>query len=75
MATANRQGSDVLEKLGWHLSHHAHTIWDTFSADERRKMVEDDMTAGTSVSLLLAALITTGLVLSAVTLLAVLLTG
>ena len=38
-------------------------------------MVEDDMTAGTSVSLLLAALITTGLVLIALTLLAVLLAG
>jgi hypothetical protein len=72
MATATRQGPDTLEKLAWHLSHHAHSVWDSFSADEQRKMVEDDMTAGASVSLVLGALITAGLVLSAVTLGAIL---
>jgi hypothetical protein len=74
MATANRTGSGYLEKLTWYLGHHAHTVWDTFSADQQKKMVQKDLSAGTSVALLLVSLITAGLVLSIVTVLAVLLT-
>lgn len=73
MATANPSGSGNLDKLGWYLDHHTHTAWDTFSADQQRKMIEDDLSAGTSVSLLLAALITVGLVMSIVTVLTVVL--
>jgi len=67
MATANPSGN----KLGWYLDHRTHTVWDTFSADQQRKMIEEDLSAGTSVSLLLAALITAGLVMSIVTVLAI----
>lgn len=73
MATANRTSFDNLEKLSWYLDHCAHTAWDTFSVEQQRKMVEDDLMAGTSVSLVLASLITAGLVLSIVTLWVVLL--
>jgi hypothetical protein len=48
-------------------------VWDSFSPDQQRQMIEDDLSAGTSVSFVLAALITTGLVMSLVTVLAVVL--
>lgn len=73
MATANPSGTNNLDKLAWYLDHRTHTVWDTFSADQQRKMIEDDLSAGTSVSLVLAALITAGLVMSIVTVLAVVL--
>jgi hypothetical protein len=50
-------------------------VWDQFSAEEQEKMLRDDLTAGTSVSLVLVALIATGMVLSIVTVLAVVAMG
>lgn len=73
MATVNPSGSGNLDKLAWYLDHCTHTVWDSFSPDQQRQMIEDDLSAGTSVSFVLAALITTGLVMSLVTVLAVVL--
>lgn len=73
MATVNTTGSGNQDKLAWYLDHCTHTVWDTFSADQQRQMIEDDLSAGTSVSLVLAALITTGLAMSLITVLAVVL--
>jgi hypothetical protein len=53
------------------LNRGSHRTWDRFNADEQERMLRDDLTAGTRVSLVLFALITTGLVLSAITLLGV----
>ena len=69
MATAHHSGSTLREKLSWFTSRSPHRFWDRFSADQQERMVRDDLTAGTSVSLLLFALITTGLVLTVVTVL------
>jgi hypothetical protein len=71
MATANPPQSNVLAKLSWHLSHTPHCVWDRFSADEQRQMIEDDLLAGRNVSMVLASLITAGLVLSIVSLLVI----
>lgn len=62
----------LADKLSWYMSRE-HSVWDRFSADEQERMLRDDLTAGTRVSLVLTALIAAGLVLSAVTLIAVLL--
>jgi hypothetical protein len=75
MATTDRRGSSNLDKLSWYLKHGPHAVWDAFPRDEQDRMVADDLTAGKTVSLLLFLLISTGLVLSAVTLLAILLTS
>ena len=56
------------EKLSWFLDHCAHNKWDRFSAQEQRRMVHDDLSAGRNVSLILISLITAGLILTAVTL-------
>lgn len=68
MATASPVGPNPLAKLSWYLNHEQHSMWDRFSADEQRQMVEDDLFAGKSVSLLLASLITVGLAMSIVSL-------
>jgi hypothetical protein len=47
-------------------------VWDRFSAEDKENMLAEDLAAGTRVSLVLTALITIGLVLSAVTLIGVL---
>ncbi len=60
------------EKLGWYRTHCNHSIWDQFSPDQQESMLGDDLFAGRSVSLVLASIVALGLVLSAVTLLAVL---
>ncbi len=75
MATANPVGRNNLEKLSWYLDHCKHTVWDSFGADQQNRMIEDDLTAGTSVAMVLVSLITTGLVLIIVTVLAVLALG
>ncbi|MBI3837530.1 MAG: hypothetical protein HY288_06315 [Planctomycetia bacterium] len=75
MATANPVGQNNLEKLSWYLDHCKHTVWDSFSADQQNRMIEDDLLAGTSVATVLASLIATGLVLIIVTVLAVLVMG
>lgn len=74
MATASPTGSDHLKKLAWYLDHRSHSAWDTFSPAQQNEMIEEDLAAGTWVSLVLGSLITAGLVLCTVTLLAVLLT-
>jgi hypothetical protein len=71
MATASPGTSDPLTKLSYYLSHAQHSVWDRFGAEEQRRMVEYDLTAGKSVSLVLASLITAGLVLSIVSLLVI----
>jgi hypothetical protein len=62
-----------LEELSWYLAHHHHDQWDQFSRDDQAAMVDDDLAAGRSVSLVLVSLITVGMLLTAVTLIAVLL--
>jgi hypothetical protein len=74
MATVSRPTASLTEKLSWYLERGPHGVWDRFSREDQERMLRDDLTAGTRVSLVLASLITTGLVLSIVTLLAVLLT-
>jgi hypothetical protein len=71
MATAGP--TRLVDKLNWYTTSRAHSVWDRFSAEDKESMLVDDLSAGTSVSLLLTALITVGLVLSAVTLAGVLL--
>jgi hypothetical protein len=61
----------LVDKLSWYTSRE-HSVWDRFSREEQERMLRDDLTAGTRVSLVLTALIAAGLVLSAVTLVAVL---
>jgi hypothetical protein len=72
MATASK-GSIGLEKLGWYFEHCNHAVWDRFSPDEQQAMVDDDLTAARSVSLVLVSLITAGMLLAAVTLVIVVL--
>jgi len=72
MATAGP--SRLVDKLNWYTTSRAHSVWDRFPAEDKEHMLADDLSAGTSVSLLLTALITVGLVLSIVTLAGVLLT-
>ena len=71
MATVTKQSS-TLDKLEWYLAHSNHAVWDRFSTDEQQAMVDDDLFAARSVSMVLVSLITAGMVLSAVTLLVVL---
>ena len=73
MTSANPADSRNLEKLSWYLDHCQHTVWDRFSTDQQRQMVEEDLFAGKSVSMLLVALISAGLTLSLLTVLAVVL--
>ena len=72
MATLSRPSAN-LDKLSWYFSHCHHDQWDRFSRDEQAAMVDDDLAAGRSVSLVLVSLIGMGMLLSAVTLIAVLL--
>jgi hypothetical protein len=74
MATVSKRSSS-LEKLDWYLQHCNHAVWDRFSGDEQRAMVDEDLFAAHSVSIVLVSLIATGMVLSAVTLLAILMTS
>ena len=74
MATVTRRSTE-LDKLSWYLGHCRHSQWDRFNAAEQARMVRDDLFAGRSVSLVLISLISIGMVLSAVTLLAVLVTS
>jgi len=71
MATAHHHGSKLREKLSWYTARGPHRVWDRFNVEEQERMLQDDLSAGTSVSLLLFALIATGLVLSIVSLLAI----
>lgn len=74
MATVHRANGKLIDQLSWYTSHARHSVWDRFSAVERERMLQDDLSAGTRVALLLVALITAGMVLSMVTVLAVLAT-
>lgn len=73
MATITRTPTNR-DSLAWYLGHCNHAEWDQFSVEAQERMVQDDLSAGRNVSLILLALVTTGLVLSAVTLLVVLAT-
>ena len=64
MASDVRLASGHLAMLSWYLNHAQHSVWDRFSSDQQRQMVEDDLTAGISVSLLLYLLIMVGLTMS-----------
>jgi hypothetical protein len=72
MATVQRPTENLSNKLSWYLNRGPHNVWDRFSASEQQQMVEDDLFAGRSVSLLLSSVITVGLVMAAVSLLIVL---
>jgi hypothetical protein len=74
MATVTGRQARLTEKLSWYFQRGPHRAWDRFSPEDQEQMLRDDMAAGTRVSLVLVGLITTGLVLSIATLLAVLLT-
>ena len=63
------------DSLAWYLGHCSHAEWDHFGLEEQERMVQDDLSAGRNVSLILFALVTTGLVLAAVTLLVVIATS
>lgn len=63
MTSANSTQPRYLEKLSWYLGHCQHTVWDRFSSEQQRQMVEEDLFAGKSVSLLLLAEIIFGLAL------------
>jgi hypothetical protein len=71
MATAGP--TRLVDKLDFYNATRSHTVWDRFTVEDKERMLADDLAAGTSVSLVLSTLITIGLVLSAVTLAAVLL--
>jgi hypothetical protein len=71
MAVVGPSQTKLIDKLGWYNSTSRHNVWDRFSAEEKEQMLADDLAAGTQVSLVLAALITAGLVLCIVTLTAV----
>jgi hypothetical protein len=64
MATAQPNSTNPLDKLSFYLAQGQHSVWDRFSPDQQRQMVEDDLAAGRSVSLVLAALITAGMLMS-----------
>lgn len=75
MATVQRPSTSLRDKLSWHMQRGPHSVWDTFSPEAQEQMLRDDLSAGTGVSMVLFALITTGMVLSIVTVLAVVLFG
>lgn len=66
--------NEYRQKLSWFLSHRPHQLWDQFSPDQQAAMVSDDLSAGVSVSIVLASLIAAGMVLCIVTLAAVIAT-
>ena len=70
MATAGTT-TKLVDKLTWYTSQAPHRVWDRFPADEKERMLEDDLAAGVRVSLVLTALIAAGMLLSIVTVLAV----
>jgi hypothetical protein len=72
MATASSGNRSHLEKLSWYLAHQPHEVWDRFSAEQQEQMIDDDFSAATNVSAILVSLVTTGLLLSIVTVVAVL---
>lgn len=61
MATAENRTLDLLRR--WH-HRQDHPVWfHSFSEREQKRLVEDDLLAGSSVVLVLVAVITFGLVL------------
>jgi hypothetical protein len=70
MATAGTT-TKLVDKLTWYTSKAPHQVWDRFPADEKERMLEDDLAAGVRVSLVLTALIAAGMLLSIATVLAV----
>jgi len=61
--------ADIRGPLGHHVRFRedAYPLWrDSFSDEDRAQMVKDDLLAGESVSLVLMAVVTFGLVLGAV---------
>ncbi len=73
MATVQRPTTDHTSKLSWYLRHAQHGTWDRFSPREQQKMVDDDLFAGKSVSLLLSSVIMVGLLMAVASLAIVLL--
>ncbi len=69
MATAGP--TRLVDKLNWYTASRAHSVWDRFATEDQERMLADDLAAGTRVSLVLSALISIGLILSIVTLVAV----
>jgi hypothetical protein len=74
MATMHKKPASLGKTLSWYLNHSEHSVWDRFNSDQQRHMVDEDLAAGRQVTSVLFALITTGMVLSMITLLVVLAT-
>jgi hypothetical protein len=68
MATVQHPTDNLSNKLSWYLNRAPHSVWDSFSAAEQQQMVEDDLFAGRSVSLLLSAVVTVGMLMAAASL-------
>jgi hypothetical protein len=75
MATASPSEQGHLGMLSWYLSHCPHDEWERFSPAQQEEMIKDDLTAATTVSIILGAVVTGGLVLCSVTLAIILLGG
>ncbi len=71
MATMQSAPTSHAEDLSWYLNHARHSVWDHFKADQQQQMVEDNLAAGRTVSLVLFSLITAGLLMSIATVLVV----
>jgi len=71
MPTAIQSRSNNLKKLAGYRDLQTHAAWDSYSPDQQRQMIDDDLAAGTRVPLLLVDLILTGFVPCALTVLAV----
>jgi hypothetical protein len=65
--------SRLIDRISWYTDHARHRVWDRFGPAEQERMLRDDMTAGRNVSLVLFAIVTTGMLLSIITVLAVVL--
>lgn len=75
MATASTSSRHGLEKLSWYLANNRHTVWDRFSPETQRSLIEEDLTAGKSVSMVLISVISAGMVMSMIALAYVLMTS
>ncbi len=74
MATVGTTKSGLVDKLTWYNAECSHTMWDRFSTEDQERMLSEDMSAGTGVSLLLGSVMAAGLLMAIVSLAIVLLT-
>lgn len=69
-ANARTMSQKTLEdRTRWVYDEHAFPVWNSsFDRESRREMIDDDLWAGRSIAVLLAAVVAIGLTLSLVTL-------